>query len=88
MQRKIPMRQCVGCRVMRDKRELIRIVRSPEGEISVDATGKKAGRGAYICRDAECLKKAVKSRALSRAFGAEVPEDVFAALSKGLEESI
>lgn len=85
MQRKIPMRQCVGCRTMRDKRELIRIVRSPDGTVSVDLTGKKAGRGAYVCSDPECLKKAVKSRALSRAFEAEIPDEVFERLSSEME---
>ncbi len=85
MQRKIPMRQCVGCRTMRPKSELLRIVRSPEGEVTFDPTGKKAGRGAYICNDPECLKKAIKSRGLSRAFEAEIPDEVFGILSSGME---
>ena len=58
MQRKIPMRQCVGCREMKPKKELIRVVKSPEGEVSLDFKGKKPGRGAYVCPDPECLKKA------------------------------
>ena len=85
MPKKIPMRQCTGCREMKPKRELTRIVRSPEGEVSIDDTGKKPGRGAYVCRSAECLKKAIKTRALSRAFGAEVPEEVYDTLRAGLE---
>ena len=66
--KKIPQRQCVGCREMKDKKALLRIVRTPEGEILLDSTGKKSGRGAYVCPDPECLKKARKSRALERAF--------------------
>ncbi|MBQ7460316.1 MAG: YlxR family protein [Oscillospiraceae bacterium] len=85
MQRKIPMRQCVGCRTMRPKSELLRIVRSPEGEVTFDPTGKKAGRGAYICKNPDCLKKAIKSRGLSRAFEAEIPDEVFGILSSGME---
>ena len=80
MEKKIPMRQCLGCREMKPKRELIRVVRSPEGEISVDLTGKKSGRGAYICPDAACLQRAMKSRALERSFETAIGEDVYAAL--------
>jgi len=80
--KKIPMRQCLGCREMKQKRELIRVVRSPEGEISIDSKGKKPGRGAYICPDAECLKRAVKTKAMSRAFGTEIPQDIMEGLSK------
>ena len=65
-QKKIPMRKCIGCNESKSKKELVRIVRSPEGEISVDTTGKKNGRGAYICNDAECLRKARKSKRLER----------------------
>ena len=68
--KKIPQRQCVGCRTMRDKRDLLRIVKAPDGTISLDTTGKKSGRGAYVCHDPECLKKARKSRALERTFDA------------------
>lgn len=85
MEKKIPMRQCVGCREMRPKRELVRVVRSPEGEISVDLRGKKSGRGAYVCRDGGCLKKAIKSRALGRAFGVEVPEEIYETLRAQME---
>ena len=76
MPKKIPMRQCLGCRVMKPKRELIRAVKSPEGEISLDFKGKSPGRGAYVCPSAECLKRAIKSKALSRAFGTEIPQSV------------
>ena len=84
-QKKIPMRQCLGCREHKPKRELVRIVRSPEGEVSLDRTGKANGRGAYLCRSADCLRSAVKSKALSRAFGTEVPEDVLSRLEKEME---
>ena len=84
--RKIPQRQCVGCRTMFDKRELLRVVKSPEGEISLDPGGKKSGRGAYVCRKAECLKKAQKSKALDRALDVTIPEAVYAALSEQMEE--
>lgn len=85
MQKKIPMRQCLGCREMKPKRELIRVVKAPEGDISLDFKGKKPGRGAYVCPNAECLKKAVKSKALERAFSAQVPEEVYEVLSKQME---
>ena len=88
MQKKIPMRQCLGCRVMKPKKELIRVVRSPEGEISLDLRGKASGRGAYICSDKACLLKAVKSRALERAFETSVPESIYEVLKAQLEETI
>ena len=74
--KKIPMRQCVGCREMKPKRELLRVVRSPEGEIALDFRGRNPGRGAYVCPDAACLARAKKSRALERAFGIPVPDEV------------
>ncbi len=80
MPKKIPMRQCVGCREMKPKRELIRVVKSPEGEISLDFRGKKPGRGAYVCPRPECLKKARKSNALGRAFSMKIPDQVYEAL--------
>ena len=83
--RKIPQRQCVGCRTMYDKRDLLRVVKSPEGEISLDATGKKSGRGAYVCRSAECLKKAQRSKALERALEIAIPEEIYAALQQQME---
>ena len=83
--KKIPQRQCVGCREMKEKRELIRVVKSPEGEISLDFRGKKPGRGAYVCPAAECLKRARKSRALERAFSSQIPPEVYDALEEEME---
>lgn len=83
--KKLPQRQCVGCRTMKEKRELIRVVKSPEGEISLDFGGKKSGRGAYVCPSAECLKRARKSRALERTFETAIPESVYDALEKEME---
>ena len=74
------MRQCLGCREMRPKNELLRVVKSPDGAISLGMTGKGPGRGAYVCRSNECLKRAMKSKALSRAFGAPIPEEILEAL--------
>ena len=85
-QRKIPMRQCLGCRTMFPKRELIRVVRSPEGGLSLDFKGKAPGRGAYLCPNPDCLKKARKSRAIERAFSVSVPEEVYEALEARMEE--
>ena len=75
--KKVPMRSCCGCKEKKPKRELVRIVRSPEGEVSFDITGRKAGRGVYICNDLACLNKAKKSRALSRALECEIPDEVY-----------
>ncbi|MCI5625342.1 MAG: YlxR family protein [Clostridiales bacterium] len=86
MPKKIPMRQCVGCREMKPKKELIRVVRSPEGAVSLDFKGKLPGRGAYVCPDAECLKRAKRSKALERAFSAPLPEDVWQALEAQMKE--
>lgn len=83
--RKIPMRQCLGCRTMFPKKELIRAVRSPEGDITLDFKGKAPGRGAYVCRNPECLKKAKKARALERAFGVPVPDEIYDALTAQME---
>lgn len=82
--KKIPLRRCVGCMEMFDKRELVRIVKSPDGEISLDLTGKKSGRGAYICKNAKCLKAAQKKRALERSLGVTIDEEVY----KTMEEEI
>ncbi len=86
MPKKVPLRQCLGCREMKPKRELIRVVKSPEGEVSLDFKGKKPGRGAYVCPSPECLKRARKARALERAFSAPMPEEVYAALEAQMEE--
>lgn len=88
MQKKIPMRQCIGCREMKPKRELIRVVRSPEGEISLDFKGKASGRGAYVCPNPACLKKAVKARALERAFSAQIPPEVYEKLNEEMEAGV
>ena len=85
MPKKIPMRQCLGCREMKPKRELIRVVRSPQGEISLDFHGKKPGRGAYLCPNQDCLKRARKSKALERAFSLPIPDDVYASLEAQME---
>ena len=79
--KKQPMRKCTGCNEMKEKRELVRIVRDPEGNISVDLTGKKSGRGAYICKDERCLMKAQKAKRLERAFECEVPEEIYERLA-------
>ncbi len=75
--RKIPQRKCVGCGTSKDKKELIRVVRSAEGEISVDLTGKKNGRGAYICHNEECLKMAIKAKRLERSFECQISDEIY-----------
>ena len=82
--RKIPQRQCVGCREMKDKKSLLRVVKSPEGEVSLDFGGTKPGRGAYVCHSVDCLRKARKSRALERAFETAIPEAVYDAMEAEL----
>lgn len=83
-QKKVPMRMCTGCGERKPKKELVRIVRNASGEISVDVTGKKPGRGAYICKDSQCLKKARKAKRLERAFQCEIPDEVYARLEEEL----
>ncbi len=78
--RKIPMRMCTGCNESRPKAELVRVVRSPQGEISIDLQGKKPGRGAYICKSVECLKKARKSKRIERSLETAISEEVYSAL--------
>ena len=85
MQKKIPQRQCMGCRERKAKRELIRVVRLTDGNVSLDFSGKLNGRGAYICPKAECLQKARKAKALERSLETEVPEQVYERLNKELE---
>lgn len=82
MPKRIPMRQCLGCREMKPKPELLRVVRSPEGEVSLDSRGKKPGRGAYVCPNAECLRRAVKSRALDRRWRQKYPTRLWSASSR------
>ncbi|MBQ3090307.1 MAG: YlxR family protein [Oscillospiraceae bacterium] len=86
MPKKIPLRQCLGCREMKPKRELIRAVKSPEGEISLDFRGKKPGRGAYVCPDSQCLAKARKSKGLERAFSMAIPPEVYEALEAQMKQ--
>ncbi len=86
MQKKIPTRKCVGCGEMRDKKDLIRVIKAPDGEIRLDTTGRANGRGAYICNSAECLKKAVKNRGLEKSLKAQIPEDILEQMNKELRE--
>jgi predicted RNA-binding protein YlxR (DUF448 family) len=81
----IPLRQCLGCREQKPKNQLIRVVRSPEGEVSLDFRGKAPGRGAYLCRDAACLKKALRSKALERALNVPIPEEIRSRLLAEME---
>ena len=83
--KKIPMRQCLGCNEHKPKAELLRVVKSPEGEISLDFKGKKSGRGAYICRDLKCLRRARKSKRIDRNLETVIPESVYDAMEQELE---
>ena len=83
--KKVPQRKCIVCQDRDNKKELMRIVKNKEGEIFIDLTGKANGRGAYICKDSECLKKAIKSKALNRAFKMEVPDEEYEKLLVELE---
>ncbi|HIW42433.1 MAG TPA: YlxR family protein [Candidatus Mediterraneibacter vanvlietii] len=85
VKKKIPMRKCVGCGEMKMKKELMRILRTENGEFVVDAEGKKNGRGAYICRSAECFRKAVRNKGLERSFKQEIPQDVYDRLEKEMD---
>ena len=80
--KKVPQRQCLGCREMKPKRELVRVVRAPEGSVALDFKGKAPGRGAYVCHSIECLMKVEKSKALDRALAAPVPTEVYAELKE------
>ena len=86
MPKKIPQRMCLGCREHKPKKELVGVVRSPEGEISVDLTGRKNGRGAYVCKSVECLKRARKIRSISKALDCEISDEVFEQLLVEIEE--
>ncbi len=93
-QKKVPMRKCTGCGEMKEKKQLVRIVKAPEnaesgGEISVDLTGKKPGRGAYICKNnPDCLNKAKKARRLERAFSCQIPDEVYSRLTQELDAEV
>ncbi len=87
MQKKhVPLRMCSGCGEMKPKKELVRVVKSKEDEISLDLTGKKAGRGAYVCNNLECLKKARKARRLERAFSSKIPEEIYDEMERQMVE--
>ena len=83
--KKIPLRQCIGCGEMKNKMEMIRVIKTPEGEILLDATGRKNGRGAYLCPSGECLKKAVKNKGLERSFKMAIPKEIYENLEKEME---
>ena len=87
MQKKIPQRQCMGCRERKAKREMIRVVRGTDGNVSLDFGGKAPGRGAYICPDPECLKKARKAKSLDRSLEVTIPEEVYDRLDREMEGS-
>ena len=83
--RKVPMRQCTGCQDMKNKKEMIRVLKTSEGEILLDATGKKNGRGAYLCRSMDCLEKAIRSRGLERSLKVKIPYEVYETLKEELK---
>ena len=85
--KKIPERQCLGCNEHKPKKELLRVVKTPEGEILLDFTGKKSGRGAYICRDVKCLKKARKSKRIDANLGISIPEEIYDRMESELSEN-
>lgn len=84
--KKIPVRRCVGCQEMKNKKEMIRIIRTNEQEFLLDTTGKKNGRGAYLCPDPECFEKAVKNKGLERSFRQAIPKEVYEMLKKEMEK--
>lgn len=85
--KKVPLRMCSGCGEMKPKKELIRAVKSPEGEISLDSTGKKPGRGAYVCNNIDCLKKARKQRRFERSFSCQIPSEVYDRLEEEIQKN-
>jgi len=85
--KKIPMRMCLGCSEMKPKKELIRVVKAPDGEISLDLTGKKSGRGAYICKSCECFAKARKARRLEKAFSCQISPEVYDSMERELAKN-
>lgn len=84
--KKLPQRQCIGCGEMKNKKEMFRILKTPEGEFVLDATGRKNGRGAYLCPSMDCLKKAIKTKGLERSFKMAIPTEVYEALEKEMEQ--
>ena len=85
--KKIPLRRCTGCGEMKPKKELVRVVKSPQGEISLDLTGKSPGRGAYVCRSVECLRRARKSRGLERAFSCQIHAEIYDRMAEELSRN-
>ncbi len=86
-QKKIPMRRCTGCNEQKPKKELVRVVKTPEGQVILDLTGKASGRGAYICNNAECLNKAKKSKRIDRVFEMTIPEDVYNQMEEQIQQN-
>lgn len=84
--KKIPMRKCVGCQEMKNKREMLRVLKTSEDEFLLDATGRKNGRGAYVCFSKECLAKAIKNKGLERSFKQAIPKEVYESLEKEMEQ--
>lgn len=83
--KKIPMRQCIGCQEMKSKKEMIRVIKTPDDQICIDATGRKNGRGAYICPKNECLARAIRSKGLERSFKMQIPKEVYAQLEEEMK---
>ncbi len=83
--KRVPVRMCTGCKSHLPKRELVRVVKSPQGEIALDMTGKKPGRGAYVCRQVDCLKKARKTKSFERVFACQIPEEVYDRLEEEMQ---
>lgn len=84
--KKVPMRQCIGCGEMKEKKAMLRVLKTPEGEILLDATGRKNGRGAYLCQSAACLERAIKTRGLERSFQMAIAPEVYESLKKEMEQ--
>lgn len=85
--KKVPMRMCTGCGQMKPKKELVRVVKSPEDEISLDLTGRKPGRGAYVCKSADCLKSARKARKFEKAFSCKIPDEVYDRMEEEISQN-
>ena len=85
-EKKVPQRQCFGCGEMKNKRDLIRVLKTTDGQITIDATGRKNGRGAYLCPSMDCFKKAVKGKGLERSFKMAIPKEVYESLEKEMEQ--
>lgn len=88
MNKKVPLRQCVGCGEMKNKKEMMRVIKTSEGEILLDTTGRKNGRGAYLCKQKECLEKAIKTKGLDRSFKMSIEKSVYDSLKKEYDETV